>query len=237
MVQIISIILLLILVFVVYQNFILNKQLKKHRQDMHQLQQKYAGENLTSINTRLNPHLFKNILNSIQSHAYQTYYTIEKLSNVLDYVLYETQAKYVSVRDEMDFAKNLIEINKIKLSPLFDLRVKIKYDDTNPIVDKPLMGPLISIDLIENAFKHADIQNPESFISIVMELKGDHFSLAVSNKISVKPKLQKSKSGFGQDSLESRLQLLYPGRYMLEKHADEDIYFAQLKIDLNEKDH
>src|SRR5690606_12410608 len=89
------------------------------------LQRKYENIELENIDARLNQHLFKNVLNSIQSHVYQSYYTIEKLSNVLDYVLYKTPKQLVSPRDEIDFLKNLIEINKIKLTPLFDLRIKI----------------------------------------------------------------------------------------------------------------
>ena len=70
---------------------------------------------LESLEAKLNPHLFKNILNSIQSHAYQTYFAIDKLANVLDYILYESRKEFVSPKEEIEFALNLIEINKIKL--------------------------------------------------------------------------------------------------------------------------
>ena len=48
---------------------------------------------LENLDSRLNPHLFKNILNSVQSHAYQTYFALDKLANVLDYILYESRKK------------------------------------------------------------------------------------------------------------------------------------------------
>ncbi|WP_449398940.1 histidine kinase [Chryseobacterium wanjuense] len=67
----------------------------------------------------MNPHLFKNILNSVQSHAYQTYMSLDKLANVLDYILYESNNKFVSPKEELNFALSLIEINKIKVNPLF----------------------------------------------------------------------------------------------------------------------
>lgn len=63
------------------------------------LERKYETIELENIDTRLNQHLFKNVLNSIQSHVYQSYYTIEKLSNVLDYVLYKTPKQLVTPRD------------------------------------------------------------------------------------------------------------------------------------------
>ena len=41
---------------------------------------------LEALEAKLNPHSFKYILNFIQSHAYQTYFAIDKLTNVLDYI-------------------------------------------------------------------------------------------------------------------------------------------------------
>src|SRR5690606_39420851 len=143
-------------------------RMRKYKQtidDYHKstgyLERKYETIELENIDTRLNPHLFKNILNSIQSHAYQSYYTIDKLSNVLDYVLYKTPKQYVTPRDEINFIKNLIEINKIKLSPLFDLRTKILIDERDPFLERKVIAPLVAIDLIENAFKHADTQSEQ----------------------------------------------------------------------------
>src|SRR5690606_33721530 len=52
---------------------------------------------------RLNPHLLKNSLNGILSHAYQTYYTMDKLAMVLDYVLYESETELVSPKAEIEF--------------------------------------------------------------------------------------------------------------------------------------
>ena len=122
---------------------------------------------LEKLESKLNPHLFKNILNSIQSHAYQTYFALDKLANVLDYILYDSRKKYVTPKEEIEFALNLIEINKIKISPLFELKVKTKINESEQLYEQKLLTPLISIDLIENAFKHADLQSPDAFISIV----------------------------------------------------------------------
>ena len=198
------------------------------------LERKYEAIELENIDTRLNPHLFKNILNSIQSHAYQSYYTIEKLSNVLDYVLYQTPKKYVTPRDEINFIKNLIEINKIKLSPLFDLRTKISVDERDFFLERKVIAPLVTIDLIENAFKHADTQSEDAFISIVIELKDGFFNLSVSNKISQKSPLKKESSGIGVNNLEKRLKRLYEDRYKLTKTIDDKVYAVSLKIKLEE---
>lgn len=190
---------------------------------------------LENLESRLNPHLFKNILNSIQSHAYQTYFAIDKLTSVLDYILYESRRKFVTPKEEIEFALNLVEINKIKLSPLFELKIKQKILKTNPLYEQRLLAPMISIDLIENAFKHADLQSPESFISITFEFTDESvFALTVANKISAKNPLIKEKKGFGTESLEQRLKIIYKGCYKLDRFVEDDVYIAHLKINLLE---
>lgn len=200
----------------------------------NQLESKLNTIDLANVESQLSPHLFKNILNTIQSHAFQTYFALEKLSSVLDYILYESKKQFVSPKEEIEFALNLIEINKIKISPLFDLKVKLKVSESEPLYEQNLIAPLITIDLIENAFKHADIQSSDAFISVVFELKDNVFSITVANKISTKPIIKKERSGIGSKSLEQRLNIIYKGCYKLNMFREEDVFISHLTIDLLE---
>jgi sensor histidine kinase YesM len=196
------------------------------------LQLKVNDLKLETLESRLDPHLFKNILNSIQSHAYQTYFALDKMAGVLDYILYESRNKLVSPKEEIEFALNLVEINKIKLSPLFELKVRTKIADADPLYLQSLMAPLISVDLIENAFKHADLQSPEAFISITIEFRDGTFFLTVANKISGGATLKKPRSGIGTATLEQRLAIIYRNHARLERFAEQGVYTAHLKINL-----
>ena len=66
-----------------------------------ELESKVNNLHLESLEYKLNPHLFKNILNSIQSHAYQTFFALDKLANVLDYILYESRNRLVTPKEEI----------------------------------------------------------------------------------------------------------------------------------------
>src|SRR5690606_34475947 len=107
-------------------------------------------------------------------------------------------------------------------------------DEGDPLYRQQILAPLITIDLIENAFKHADIQSPNAFISIVFEFMEGRLQLTVSNKISPKKSLEKQKSGIGFRTLEQRLRIIYNGHYVLERFIEEDIHIAYLKINLIE---
>jgi len=199
-----------------------------------ELETRFNQVQLENLDSRLNPHLFKNILNSVQSHAYQTYFALDKLSNVLDYILYESRKKLVTPKQEIEFALNLIEINKIKLSPLFEMKVKLKVNENEPLYHQHLLAPFISTDLIENAFKHADLQSTGSFISVIFEFNDNTFKLTVANKISGKSPMKKEKGGFGTEALEQRLKIIYQDHFKLERFTEDNVYIAHLKIDLLE---
>jgi LytS/YehU family sensor histidine kinase len=229
------IIILFLIGLIIYLYSKLNKENKKRIESelkYKDLEGKINKLELQNLESKLNPHLFKNILNSIQSHAFQTYFALDKLANVLDYIIYESKNKFVTPKEEFEFALNLIEINKIKLSPLFDLNVKTKINESEPLFEQKLLAPLISIDLIENAFKHADLQSADSFIKIVFEFKESVFTLSVSNKISNKKILQKDRSGIGVQTLEQRLKIIYPSNFKLERYIEDDVYITILKINL-----
>lgn len=220
--------------------FMLRTQLKQKKQELAKHQERNyelntmmnAGE-LKSLRYKLNPHLFKNALNSIQSHAYQTYYSMDKLSGVLDYILYDSDNPLVSLNEEMEFAANFIEINRMKLSPLFDLRVRNSISKDAEELRQIRILPLITVDLIENAFKHTDFQKQESFISIHFQLKEKTFQLEVSNRISQRTPLKKEKSGLGLKNLQDRLEIAYPDAYELRLETEGDVHHAILKLELN----
>jgi len=230
-------VIILLLTCIVYLILRLKKAEEKKGKaetQFHQLEGKINTLELQTLEAKLNPHLFKNILNSIQSHAYQTYFALDKMANVLDYILYESRNKFVTPKEEIDFAMNLIEINKIKISPLFELKIKSKIDETNPLFEQRLLAPLISIDLIENAFKHADLQSPDAFIAITFEFKENVFSLMVANKVSPRTPLKKDKGGIGTETLQQRLNIIYKDSFKLERFVEDDVYIAHLKINLLE---
>ena len=207
-------------------NLLLQKENKEFLNRIHALE-------LENSKFRLNPHLFKNTLNSIQGYAFRTYQVLEKLGGVLDYILYDSNVSHISIKEELEFAQNFIELNKIKLSPLFDLRFRLIVNEANPFYNEPLLAPLISAYFIENAFKHADLQSKDAFISIIFELNDDEFALTVSNKINKTP-LFNSKGGIGKENIRKRLEILYGDACRLNYSIEEDEHTAHLKIKLRD---
>ena len=223
----------------VYVRF-LHLKLKEADRALHEVSSKNQelntmihGNELTTLRYKLNPHLFKNALNSIQSHAYQTYYSMDKLSGVLDYILYDSEQPLVSLKEEMDFAANFIEINRLKLSPLFDLRVRNSI--TTEFLEETTLKilPLITVDLIENAFKHGEFQKNDSFISIHFQVIDSTFTLEVTNRIAENEPLKKQRGGLGLKNMKESLSIAYPNAHQLTINQQDTVHHAQLKLNLN----
>ncbi|MGG5577686.1 sensor histidine kinase [Myroides sp. C15-4] len=230
------IIVLLLAIIGILLYFLLNynKQRVAFEKEKELFDTKLKYLQLENLESRLDPHLFKNILNSIQSHAYQTYYALDKMAGVLDYILYDSQRKLVTLKEEHEFAMRLIDINKIKLNPLFRLDVRSNIGEVEALYGEDLVAPLICVELIENAFKHADLTGNDAFITILFKLKKGQFDLVVSNKKSSKASLRKEKGGYGLSALRERLHLIYGPYYKLEKSEDDQVHSMHLKINLNE---
>ncbi|WP_166670782.1 sensor histidine kinase [Olivibacter sp. XZL3] len=197
-----------------------------------EIQKKYTGAQAEQLPYKLNPHLFRNALNAIQSHAYQSYYALDKLSGVLDYILYDADGRLVSIKEEIAFARNFIEINRLKASPLFDIRVKDKIDENDPRCHRDIIAPLSFINPIENAFKHADLQSDNAFISVSFFFENDSwFVLQVANKTNEQPSRFNTRGGLGNDIYLNRLSSVYgEGAYSCAESVNNGIFITELRI-------
>ena len=92
-----------------------------------------------------------------------------------------------------------------------------------------LIAPLLFISLIENAFNHGVSNSQPSFIHIdISEYSDQRIVCTIENSYFPKNETDKSGSGIGLDNLRKRLELLYPGRYLLNIEQTDDKYISAL---------
>lgn len=183
---------------------------------------------------RLNPHLFKNTLNTVQSFAYRTNWALERLGRLFDFMLYDAAKGRVSLEEELNFLRDLLELNKLRLGPLFDLRIRIDVPPQDPLYREPLVPPLITAPLLENAFKHGDLDSDHGFIHIQAHLIAGKFIFSVQNRSQDGPRAANRKGGMGNTELRNRLEHTFPGRHsLLLEDGDTLGYKAELTLDLD----
>ena len=125
-------------------------------------------------------------------------------------------------------------MNKLRLSPLFNIKLKLDIDEEDPFFHKQSIVPLVTGHLIENAFKHGDLDNNIGFITILLNFRNGIYFCHVLNKVN-KNIAPQSKGGLGKENLHKRLKLVYNERYELHYMIENDIYSASVKINLNDK--
>jgi len=184
---------------------------------------------LQFLKSQLNPHFLFNSLNNIYSLAYQksdkTADAIMKLSEIMRYMIYESNTPTVSLSKEVDYLTNYIELQKIRFKDGAFIELTL-----NGEIDDQKIVPLMLISFVENAFKHGVVTDPDNpvKINIIANQKILHFS--VINKKNQQNK--DAQGGVGLPNVERRLQLIYPDRYKLNVVNSASHYTCELMIDI-----
>jgi two-component system LytT family sensor kinase len=202
-----------------FSNEKIQRNLESEKKDME----------LQFLKSQLNPHFLFNSLNNIYSLAYQksekTADAILKLSEIMRYMIYESNDSWVNLSKEVEYVTSFVELQKLRFKDGASVVITI-----NGEIDGQQIVPLILISFVENAFKHGVANDPEDpiKINIIANQKILHFS--VSNK---KSKTNKdAMGGVGLNNVERRLQLLYPDRYKLNIVNSATHYTTELMLDL-----
>ncbi|MDG1276209.1 MAG: sensor histidine kinase [Algoriphagus sp.] len=191
---------------------------KKSATEAEKLRTEMMASQYQSLKDQLNPHFLFNSLNVLSNLVYEdadrSAAFILKLSKIYRYVLEVQQEELVALEKELDFAKNYLELQKIRFEE--NLIYNIKATGTEPLFLPPLSLQL----LLENAIKHneASQENP-LFIQIIRE--GNE--LWISNTFQPKKNLNEPSTGIGLANIRKRYELLSNQEIQVIQTADEFI--------------
>ncbi|OUS02869.1 hypothetical protein A9Q86_02135 [Flavobacteriales bacterium 33_180_T64] len=190
---------------------------------------------LNLLRSQLHPHFLFNTMNNLlamvnQSKNPKLATSIDKLSGLLRYVVYENKSDFVPVSKEIQFIQDFSELHLLRFEDdEIDYKLNITGANDTQLIEK---GILLSF--VENAFKHGVQPEFNSYIHIDIDItKPTTFILKIKN--SIPPKLvSDSVGGYGLKSTKERLRLAYPGRYSLDIGESEYIFNVTLILNTNE---
>jgi two-component system, LytTR family, sensor kinase len=188
------------------------------------------------LRLQINPHFLTNTLNNIYSlvvtEDQRSPNAILSLSNLLDYVLYESSYQEVSIEKEVKFLEDFIELEKIRNSQRLSINFTVEGDLHGKI------APLILIAFIENAFKHGvgdSTMGNYINVSISMIENTLLFKVINSKPTQQSQKRKTSLGGIGLSNTKRRLESLYPKRYELLIKNERNIHEILLSLQLMSK--
>jgi len=216
-------------IFSIAYRFTLDYFLIKRQQD-HLLKQ-HAEAQLSLLKAQVQPHFLFNTLNNIyfvaQRESPLTADLIEKLSSIMRYFLEQGPREEISLNAELDFIRNYIELEKMRIRYPVETTIDIRGDTTNIKIP-----PMLLIPLVENVFKHGiDKRASNNYLTIRLEIP-DRLHFQVSNRTHNDPGQHSKGWGIGLNNLSKRLSILYGGNFVLESDHSKDMYTSNLIIPL-----
>ena len=200
-----------------------------------QLQKENAESQLQLLKAQVHPHFLFNTLNNIYSYTQNTSPVasrlITRLSDLLRFILYETNQPLVPLSKELQMIQDYIDLEKIRYGNKLDLHISLP-DKTNDLY----IAPLLLLPLIENCFKHGTSNVLEQpWISLQINLQGRQMHIKLLNGKVNEPKNEGQPLGIGIQNVEKRLNLLYPDKHDFFITNDEEVFIVNLKIELEQK--
>lgn len=180
------------------------------------------------LKNQVNPHFLFNTMNSFYIQAKKNDKALPEailsLSDLLRYQIYDTTKEYVPLKNEIDYIKNYLDLEKNRRD---NLDIQLKVTGITPQVK---IAPLLLLPLVENAVKYSQMTDgSRSIININVEVD-DQITFAISNTKGKVDQIKSPDSGIGLDNLTKRLDLIYPDDHSFRFKDSEKIYTASINL-------
>jgi sensor histidine kinase YesM len=199
-----------------------------------------SDANLNFLKSQINPHFLFNALNTLygtalQEKAERTGEGIQKLGDMMRFMLEENIADKIMLSKDVDYLNNYIALQKLRTSISSDVVIDTQIEEQ---INTLQIAPMLLIPFVENAFKHGiSLQSP-SHIKITLQTSGKTLYFDVHNSIHSKKDNdpEKLQSGIGLQNVKQRLALLYPNQHELIIRENAKEFFIHLTLQLSGND-
>jgi len=209
-----------------YKSILKNEDLKNK---ILQTQLQLKEQELKLLKMQIHPHFLFNSLNTIYGFALkkadEAPEMILKLSNLLDYILYQIEKPTVSLENEINHLEDYISLEKLRFHDT--LQVNLMKEDK---IGDVYIAPMLLIPFVENSFKHGAIVDGCLSIHISIKRKNNTLIFDIENSLLDKTN---NSTGIGLDNIQKRLKMLYPNAHTLQIDETDHRFKVSLTIDIN----
>ncbi|MEZ5041558.1 MAG: histidine kinase [Saprospiraceae bacterium] len=187
---------------------------------------------LSFLKSQIHPHFFFNTLNniyalSVQKSA-QTPEMILKLSQLMDYLIYQSDSPLVPLNKEIKYMNLYLDLERLRFGKRLDLNIDITGN-----MEGKSIPPLLLLPFIENSFKHGTTGQLQKIkIIIGLDIEEDRIFMRVKNPNTGPSTMSIVSNGLGLKNVERRLRLLYQNDFSIIVKNDGKAYQVALNIPL-----
>ena len=185
---------------------------------------------LLLLKSQVSPHFLFNTLNNIYSLSLEKHdhapIMIEKLSEILRYLIYEGKKEAVRLEKEASLIREYVALQLLKqMRGAEQIKLTIEGVEAHHNI-----APLILVNLVENCFKHGDINyNPDGFLRIVLKVKNNVLYFKTENSFQH----NKEDIGIGIANIREQLKHSYPKVHQFNLHRESAMFKVSLIINLS----
>lgn len=184
---------------------------------------------LALVKSQLDPHFLFNTINNIDilllKDAQLASEYLNKLSDILRFMLFETKIEKIALTKEIEYIEKFIALQKIRTSNDNFVNFTVKGETANHSI-----SPMLFIPFIENAFKHVSNKKMENAITVSLVIEKEKIVFECENKYSENNTFQSDFNGLGNDLIKKRIVLMYPKKHNLTITKNNDIYKVNLTL-------
>ena len=206
----------------------ISQQRKKNKleQDQLRVQQEALTMELKNLKAQINPHFLYNTLNylHIKSSEYseQLAESVIMLSDIMRYSLRES-IEWVRLSEEIRHMKQFIELHQLR----YNNKLCINFSVEGPVKQIQII-PFLLIGLLENAFKHGNLTNPDHPLVLRIKVAGSNLHVYTCNPKNMKQRVH--SGGIGLSNTRRRLELTYE-RFKLDVENEEETFCLTMSFD------
>lgn len=199
------------------------------RKRVEKLEEIQLKTELDFLKSQIQPHFFFNTLNNLYALTIEKSdiapSVVLKLSDIMQYVLYDVREPQIRLYDEIKYIQNYIDLERLRYGDRVESSTEIKGEISNIMVP-----PLLFLPFIENCFKHGVKANDKIEVEISFEmLKNKILHFKVVNSFDQLINTD-SNQGIGIQNVKRRLELLFKNSFELKTTIDKKEYCVELKI-------
>ncbi len=203
----------------------------RQKQKTTEVQNEKMAAELDLLKSQIHPHFLFNTLNNLYSFSLEksekTPEIILKLSNLLRFMIYESDVTFIPLQKEISILQQYIDLEQLRYGARLDISFTVPED-----MDKKQIAPLLLLPFVENVFKHGiNNQSDHCWISFDLRLSESAIYLKLINSKDKDeiPDIQ-TFSGIGLQNVKKRLELLYPERYNLMIQEMDEVFIVNLEL-------
>lgn len=216
-----------VLVSVIWYNWQEQSEQEERKQDAEKLSKEAE---LYKLRQQLQPHFLFNSLNSINaligSRPEEARKMVQQLSDFLRGTIRKEEHQWVSLKEELQYLQLYLDIEKVRFG--HRLSTVVEYDSA---LDELKLPALLLQPIMENAIKFGLYDTiDEIVISLKASKEDNNLVITVTNPFDPETSAPRQGTGFGLQSVQRRLYLLFARNDLVTTEAKENIFTTTIKI-------